>query len=105
MVEPITWLTGHTYKTIHCLHQAVELINDLCTGVGPLWGYDSPAKPKNHFFAVHLTGRTEDGINGGIETQASSTMMVASECLTQKVAKLLVRDGDLNVIYPYEERS
>ena len=87
------WSTGHMYKTIHHLHQAVELINNLCTGIGPLWGYDSPAKPKNHFFALGLTGRIEEGIKSGIETQASGTMTVASECLTQKVAKLLVRDG------------
>ncbi len=92
------WSTGHMYKTIHHLHQAVELINNLCTGIGPLWGYDSPAKPKNHFFAVDLTGRTEDSI----ETQASG-MTVASECLTH--AKLLVMDGDLNVMYAYEERT
>ena len=60
---------------------------------------------RNRFFAVGLTDRIEGGIKGGIETQASGTMTVASECLTQKVAKLLVRDGDLDVMYAYEERT
>ena len=79
MVEPITWSTGHTYKAVHRLHQAVGLTNDLCTSIGLLRGYNSLGKPNNLFFTLGLIGRIEleDGIKDGIEIQASGTMTMA----------------------------
>ncbi len=65
---------GHAYKAVHHLHQAVGLANDLHTGIGLLWGYNSLGKPNNRFFALR---ELEDGMKDGIETQASGTMMVA----------------------------